>query len=382
LGLLLVVVALATACGARTPLELVNVTDAEADDGAQDACACVEAEVDASTVDVTLADVSPVVDSSLDAGSDSSSIDAAAEAATICVPATCATLGTAGYSCGFAADGCGGLLQCGGCVAPQCCGGGGFDVCGGTGGCEPRTCAEQGLDCGPTGDGCGGLLQCGICVAPQTCGGGGIMGRCGAPDAGCHPLTCQDQNIDCGVAGDGCGFRVDVRRLYGTGHVRRRGSPGPLRRAPRPVLRSDWVRGAAHRLRAGGGWLRGSGPLRELRASADVRGRGVREVRVGGPFIAARRPSYAAPDMSASDEWTEYHLTPNGWVVGTDKTDFGATEVVARPSDAVLTVTFREQFNGYGPPLRTFREDWRSKDERRIEALVTRFGSKPPGVKT
>ena len=206
---LLVVVALATACGARTPLELATVTDAGSDDGAQDACACVEAENDASPVDVTIADVSPALDASLDAGNDSSPIDAADEAdAKICVPATCATLGAGGYDCGYAADGCGGLLQCGGCVAPQCCGGGGFDVCGGTGGCVPRTCAEQGLDCGPTGDGCGGLLQCGTCVAPQTCGGGGIMGRCGAPDAGCHPLTCQDQNIDCGVAGDGCGSEL------------------------------------------------------------------------------------------------------------------------------------------------------------------------------
>jgi hypothetical protein len=57
---------MATACGARTPLELAAVTDAAADDGAQDACACVEAGVETSTVDVTLADVSPGLDSSLD----------------------------------------------------------------------------------------------------------------------------------------------------------------------------------------------------------------------------------------------------------------------------------------------------------------------------
>jgi hypothetical protein len=46
----------------------------------------------------------------------------------VCTPLKCADLG---YNCGFAADGCGGLLDCRStCPGSQFCGGGGYDVCG------------------------------------------------------------------------------------------------------------------------------------------------------------------------------------------------------------------------------------------------------------
>ena len=137
-----------------------------------------------------------------------------------CVPTSCAALG---YSCGEAADGCGGLLQCGTCTAPQTCGGGGFSKCGLPPGiapdggpifsCKPTTCADLGYACGPASDGCGALLQCGTCAAPEVCGAGGFN-KCGLPagvgsDGGsvslCVPSTCQSQGISCGPAGDGCG---------------------------------------------------------------------------------------------------------------------------------------------------------------------------------
>ena len=96
-----------------------------------------------------------------------------------CTPTTCGQLG---YNCGFAADGCGGTLNCGSCNNPQFCGGGGFDICGGNNGltpdggvaCTPTTCAQLGYNCGFAGDGCGGLLNCGGCNSPQYCGGGGF----------------------------------------------------------------------------------------------------------------------------------------------------------------------------------------------------------------
>lgn len=169
-----------------------------------------------------------------------------APAVEACVRATCATLG---YDCGYAADGCGGVLLCGGaCVAPEFCGGAGFDWCGGCsspgcacvecqphtcaqqnvacgpasdgcghpldcgpcpgdgGACAPVTCAEQGIACGVAGDGCGGELTCGVCMPGESCGGGGVPGHCGGGDAGaCPGLTCTDQGIDCGPAGDGFG---------------------------------------------------------------------------------------------------------------------------------------------------------------------------------
>jgi hypothetical protein len=133
-----------------------------------------------------------------------------------CTPVTCAQLG---YTCGIAADGCGGQLNCGACTDPQYCGGSGYDKCGGNNGlnpdggvkCTPITCAAQNLNCGQAGDGCGGTLNCGSCTDPQFCGGGGF-GKCGGnnglnPDGGvaCTPTSCAAQGINCGQAGDGCG---------------------------------------------------------------------------------------------------------------------------------------------------------------------------------
>jgi len=134
-----------------------------------------------------------------------------------CVPATCQALG---YTCGAAGDGCGGLLQCGTCTGSAYCGGGGFDVCGGTalgsdGGplspCAPATCQQLGYQCGYAGDGCGGLLDCGGCPTGQTCGAGGSftcgtgIGPDGGPISSCTPKTCGDLGFNCGSAGDGCG---------------------------------------------------------------------------------------------------------------------------------------------------------------------------------
>lgn len=99
-----------------------------------------------------------------------------------CTPTTCSKLG---YNCGPAGDGCGGELSCGKCTNPTTCGGGGgYDVCGGNNGltpdgavqCTPTTCAKLGYNCGYADDGCGGVLNCGgttSCTAPQYCGGGG-----------------------------------------------------------------------------------------------------------------------------------------------------------------------------------------------------------------
>jgi hypothetical protein len=133
-----------------------------------------------------------------------------------CTPTTCAKLG---YDCGFAGDGCGGVLNCGSCTAPQYCGGNGYDKCGGNIGtnpadggalCKPTTCAAQGYNCGFASDGCGNALMCGSCTAPEVCGGGGFD-KCGTngftPDGSvaCTPETCVSLGYTCGTAGDGCG---------------------------------------------------------------------------------------------------------------------------------------------------------------------------------
>jgi hypothetical protein len=136
-----------------------------------------------------------------------------------CTAKTCADLG---YTCGVAADGCGGILNCGTCTNPQFCGGGGFDVCGGNNGltadggisCTPTTCSQLGFTCGIAADGCGGVLTCGTCNNPEYCGGGGYD-KCGGSngltaDGGiaCNAETCTSLGYTCGVAGDGCGGTI------------------------------------------------------------------------------------------------------------------------------------------------------------------------------
>jgi hypothetical protein len=100
-----------------------------------------------------------------------------------CVPPAkeCKPTGTcpAGADCGYAPDGCGGLVSCGVCPTGESCGVGSPPVanqCGkGTQTCVPTTCAAQKLECGPAADGCGAKIDsCGMCAAGELC----IMGKC------------------------------------------------------------------------------------------------------------------------------------------------------------------------------------------------------------
>jgi len=82
--------------------------------------------------------------------------------------------------------------------------------------------------------------------------------------------------------------------------------------------------------------------------------------------------------MSASNEWTLWHLTPRGWERGTEKTDFGAANEKPAPSDRVLTFKYREFMSSmYSPIEKTRDEVWRSQDECLITDLLAKFGSSP-----
>jgi hypothetical protein len=105
-------------------------------------------------------------------------------------------------NCGFCGNVCPANAVCraGGC-APSC---------------TPKTCADAGYQCGSAPDGCGGLLSCGTCPTGQTCGmfgpntcgpnlcGPGMM-FCGG--ACINPMT-DSQN--CGACGLRCGGGTGV----------------------------------------------------------------------------------------------------------------------------------------------------------------------------
>ena len=141
-----------------------------------------------------------------------------------CRPRSCTEFG---YNCGTNGDGCGGTIECGSCPLPTACGESGFSQCGGGVGlgpdgaplCTPKTCTDLGFTCGPAADGCGGLLQCGICQYPDECGGAGVPGRCG------NTLPCTNLCLQQTACASGT---TTVTGTVVTGTEPQFGSPDPV----------------------------------------------------------------------------------------------------------------------------------------------------------
>lgn len=82
--------------------------------------------------------------------------------------------------------------------------------------------------------------------------------------------------------------------------------------------------------------------------------------------------------MSASNEWFDYHLTPNGWVEGSEKIDFGGVHTKKIPDDRVLTLRFHEYLSSPFSKMETwYDEAWRHSDVTLVKTLIGRYGSKP-----
>lgn len=81
--------------------------------------------------------------------------------------------------------------------------------------------------------------------------------------------------------------------------------------------------------------------------------------------------------MSLSSEWYEYHLTPEGWVDGTVKLDFGGTQVPV-PLDRVLTVQEHRLISHFAADEDvSLNETFRSTNTELVEALISKFGKEP-----
>jgi hypothetical protein len=132
------------------------------------------------------------------------------------VPNQCGTVGCTpadscpdGQECGYASDGCNGVVSCGMCPAGQTCVNG---KCG-SGSCTPKSCAQQGIECGQAGDQCGNQIQCPACPTGEAC----VGGKCQPQQ--CQPQSCSDQGIACGAAADGCGNKIDSCGVCGAGSL-------------------------------------------------------------------------------------------------------------------------------------------------------------------
>lgn len=79
-----------------------------------------------------------------------------------------------------------------------------------------------------------------------------------------------------------------------------------------------------------------------------------------------------------SYEWTEYHLTPRGWVTGAYKTDGSRTHAnISRPADAVKTVRNVEHYTDH---LESSSSVQWVGDEAAAEKLEQQFGPAPSGI--
>ena len=84
--------------------------------------------------------------------------------------------------------------------------------------------------------------------------------------------------------------------------------------------------------------------------------------------------------MALSNEWQYQHLTPNGWVQGSERVDFQGVTKREAPSDAVLTA-YREVYVGAGAtPNITEDRTPHTDDKDLIDRLLVKYGAPQFGV--
>jgi len=81
--------------------------------------------------------------------------------------------------------------------------------------------------------------------------------------------------------------------------------------------------------------------------------------------------------MAASNEWTEWHLTPDGWIRGSQRTDFQKV-LEAPPPNRVKTCQYKELISSPTSELKTSLDTvWESENSGEVERLASLFGQCP-----
>ena len=82
--------------------------------------------------------------------------------------------------------------------------------------------------------------------------------------------------------------------------------------------------------------------------------------------------------MSASHEWTDWHLTSTGWVRGSTRRDGVGVQEAPPPAERVLTMRFSEHVGSvYGRVHRDVDELWRGPNEALMSSLIREYGQCP-----
>ena len=88
--------------------------------------------------------------------------------------------------------------------------------------------------------------------------------------------------------------------------------------------------------------------------------------------------------MAISRQWTEWHLTPAGWVSGSSRRDGEGNVWRDEPIDRVITFVYQEQTDKVHPEGKTtVQESWRSKAtgaDAHIEQLLSQHGPCPQNL--
>lgn len=83
-------------------------------------------------------------------------------------------------------------------------------------------------------------------------------------------------------------------------------------------------------------------------------------------------------DMAMRNEWTEWHLTANGWQRGSVRVQGKGNTWADEPEDRVLSSMYKEVETSSNPqPVITVEETWRSKTATNIDELLQQHGGLP-----
>jgi len=82
--------------------------------------------------------------------------------------------------------------------------------------------------------------------------------------------------------------------------------------------------------------------------------------------------------MAASYEWTEWHLTPEGWVRGSNRVDINVVTEVPLPRNRVATFRYSEKMTSpFSDADKYVDEIWMSDQKEVVEGLKKQFGDCP-----
>ncbi len=81
--------------------------------------------------------------------------------------------------------------------------------------------------------------------------------------------------------------------------------------------------------------------------------------------------------MAIRQEWTEWHLTPEGWRRGSTRVQGKGNTWADEPEDRVLSYVYKEVESAGSKPRVSVEESWRSKTAADVDALLRHHGPSP-----